>query len=174
MSAAAIHCGISVVSFSRLLDLGVIQRQPRDVGYDLTTCRLARFKYLENLAAGRGGADGSSGAALAASRSRLAQAQTRAAELKTGIMSGQYVRLETFARVCDEVFMTMREIALCVPGKTADAIAELSGIERYVIEGLIRDEIYEMLELLSTASVIARGTDHATGSSGAVKEREPA
>jgi hypothetical protein len=158
MSAAAIHCGISVVSFSRLLDLGVIQRQSREVGYDLTTCRLARFKYLENLAAGRGGLDGSSGAALSASRSRLAEAQTRAAEMKTGILSGEYVRLEVFARVLDEMFVVLREIALGMPGKTADSVAAACGGDRALVFRIIDDEIREMLTLLSTPDIVARGS----------------
>jgi phage terminase Nu1 subunit (DNA packaging protein) len=157
MSAAATHCGISVVAFSRLLDMGVIQRQPREVGYDLTTCRLARFKHLENLAAGRGGIDGSSGAALSASRSRLAEAQTRAQEMKTAILSGEYVRLEVFARVLDEMFVVAREIALSTPGKTADAVAAACGGDRALVFRIIDDEIREMLTLLSTPDIIARG-----------------
>jgi hypothetical protein len=54
----------------------------------------------------------------------------------------------------------MRPIALNVPGKISDAVAELSGVERGAIHGLIQDEIYEMLTLLSTPDVVSRAMNH--------------
>jgi hypothetical protein len=55
--------------------------------------------------------------------------------------------------------MAMRSIALNVPGKISDTVAEISGVERGVIHGLISDEIYEMLTLLSTPDVVSRAMD---------------
>jgi phage terminase Nu1 subunit (DNA packaging protein) len=161
VSAAAVHCGISVTAFTRLLDMGVIQRQPREVGYDLTTCRLARFKYLENLAAGRGGADGSSGAALSASRSRLAEAQTRAQEMKTAIMSGEYVRLEVFAKIHETHLMVFRERCLSIPGSCADSLTPFTPADRAAIELVLRDKVYEALDELSNPDWQAEAMDRA-------------
>jgi hypothetical protein len=56
--AAADHLCISTTTFSKYLNQGIIKRQPRNVGYDLDECRRARFKFLENQAAGRSGEDG--------------------------------------------------------------------------------------------------------------------
>jgi len=140
MSAAAAHCCTSVVSFSRLLDLGIIERQPRDVGYDLDVCRAARFKYLENR-------DG--GAALSAQRAKLATAQTVAVERRNALDAGDLVSIELVRRSLETDFGVMREIALGVPGKIADSLQPHSALDRGVIAEIVKLEIYEMLENLS-------------------------
>jgi hypothetical protein len=153
--AAADHLCIDPSTFSKYLNQGVIKRQPRHIGYDLDECRRARFKFLENQAAGRSGEDG--GELLSKQRARLATAQADAQIMRTGIMSGEYVRLEVFARVLDELFVVLREIALGMPGKVADAVAEACGGDRALAFRIIDDEVREMLTLLSTPDIVAQG-----------------
>jgi hypothetical protein len=177
MSVAAIHCGISVVSFARLLDMGVIERQPREVGYDLTTCRLARFKYLENLAAGRSGADG--GALLAKERALLAREQREAATIKNAVARGDYVSLDLVEKKLTPLFSNFREQALSTPGVIADAVAQACGGDRALVYSIIDDRVREMLteladgkgravsELRPSARQPRRAVDD-------IEEREPA
>jgi hypothetical protein len=140
MSAAAAHCCTSVVSFSRLLDLGIIERQARDVGYDLDVCRAARFKYLENR-------DG--GAALSAQRAKLATAQTVAVERRNAVDAGDLVSIAVVRRDLEADFAVMREISLSLPGKVADSLTPHCAEDRGVITEILRREIREMLENLS-------------------------
>jgi hypothetical protein len=158
MSAAAIHLGISVVSFSRLLDLGVIQRQERGC-YDLTTCRLARLKHLENLAAGRSGPDG--GALLAKERALLAREQREAAQIKNALARGELVHLDAVEKTLTPLFYNFREHALGTPGKIADSVAAACGGDRALVFRILDDQIREMLD------------DLADGKSEAVSELRP-
>jgi hypothetical protein len=176
MSVAAIHCGISVVSFARLLDMGVIERQPREVGYDLTTCRLARFKYLENLAAGRSGADG--GALLAKERAILAREQREAAQIKNELARGELVHLEAIKRVFTPMFYNFREIALGTPGVISDAISAHTKEDRVRVFEIVDEKIRDMLDLLATDEAYAQvrpgKQPRSMRRADDIREREPA
>jgi hypothetical protein len=63
------HVGLSDVSFAKLLNDGVIERQDRATGYDLTKVRLKCFAHLRSVAAGRGGVN--SGEMLSHERASL-------------------------------------------------------------------------------------------------------
>jgi phage terminase Nu1 subunit (DNA packaging protein) len=153
---AAQHICLSPSRFRDYVAQGVIKRKPSGQ-YDLDEVREQYCLHAQKVMAGRLDEGGNS---LSTQRARLATAQADAQILRTGIMSGLYVRLSVFEKVIEEGFMAMRSIALNVPGKISDAVAELSGVDRGVIEGLIRDEIYEMLTLLSTPDVVSRAMDH--------------
>jgi hypothetical protein len=154
MAAAAAHIGLSLVTFSKLLNMNVIERQPRGAGYDLTTVRMARLKQLEAAAAGRSGSDG--GALLAKERALLAREQREAAQIKNELARGELIHLETIKRVFTPMFYNFREIALGTPGKVADAVADACGGDRALVYNLIDSEIRDMLDLLATDEAYAQ------------------
>jgi hypothetical protein len=88
----------------------------------------------------------------------------------------EFVRLSVFAKVIEEGFMAMRSIALNVPGKVSDAVAEISGVQRGVIHSLINDEIYEVLTLFSSPDVVSRAMNRKPDRRRAdiIEESEPA
>jgi phage terminase Nu1 subunit (DNA packaging protein) len=152
-AAAAAHINLSGVSFARLLNLGVIVRQAREVGYDLRVVRLARLNQLEALAAGRGGEDG--GAALSVQRAKLAAAQASRAEFQNMQDQGQYVELSLMKRMLVSSFLVMREIALGTAGKISDSLQAFTPLDRAEIYKVIHGEIIVMLESLSDPNGLA-------------------
>jgi phage terminase Nu1 subunit (DNA packaging protein) len=152
---AAQHIHLSPSRFRDYVAQGVIKRKPSG-SYVLDEVREQYCLHAQKVMAGRLDEGGKS---LSTQRARLATAQADAQIMRTGIMAGEYVRLSVFKRIIEQGFMAMRSIALNVPDKISDAIAEISGVERGVIDALIRDEIYEMLTLLSTPDVISRAMD---------------
>jgi phage terminase Nu1 subunit (DNA packaging protein) len=164
-AAAAAHINLSGVSFARLLNLGVIVRQAREVGYDLRVVRLARLNQLEALAAGRGGEDG--GAVLSTQRAKLAAAQTQAAEFKNQQAMGQFVELSLMQRMLQQTFLVMREIALGTAGKVADTLQPFTPLDRTEIYRVIHAEICTMLESLADPHGLAcQAADKVVGSKG--------
>jgi phage terminase Nu1 subunit (DNA packaging protein) len=148
---AARHVGLSNVSFAKLLNDGVVERQDRTVGYDLTVVRLACFKHLRSLAAGRGGVD--SGEMLSRERSLLAKEQREAVSLKNAISRGDFVSLTVVKSALVSTFATMREQCLTLPGAVADSLTPFSPKDRAEITDIIRDKVYELLEGLSEAKI---------------------
>jgi phage terminase Nu1 subunit (DNA packaging protein) len=153
--ATADHLCIDPTTFSKYLNQGVIKRQPRHIGYDLDECRRARFKFLENQAAGRSGVDG--GELLSKQRARLAHAQADAQVLRTGIMSGEYVRLATFSKVLDRHIMAMRERFLQLPRVSAEALLPIlrSETDMAAAEDVIRELTYAAMEDVADGKVLA-------------------
>jgi hypothetical protein len=141
---AARHIGLSEVSFAKLLNDGIIERQDRATGYDLTKVRLKCFAHLRSVAAGRGGEDG--GALLSHERSLLAREQRESAQIKNATARGDLVSLAAVRKRYEASLMVFRERALSHPGKMADP---LSMRTREEIEPLLRAEMYEMLDELS-------------------------
>src|SRR5437899_2847294 len=146
-SAAAAHLCVSSVTFARLINQGVFERKPRHVGYDLDLLRAARFRYLENAAAGRSGADG--GALLTKERALLAREQREAAQIKNALARGELVHLDAVEKTLTPLFYNFREHALGTPGKIADAVASACGGDRALVFRIIDDQIREMLNELA-------------------------
>jgi hypothetical protein len=147
---AARHIGLSEVSFAKLLNDGIIERQDRATGYDLTKVRLKCFAHLRSVAAGRGGEDG--GALLSHERSLLAREQRESAQIKNATARGDLVSLAAVRKRYEASLMVFRERALSHPGKMADP---LSMRTREEIEPLLRAEMYEMLDELSDPTAYA-------------------
>lgn len=156
-SAAAAHIGVSLVTFSKLLNTGVIHRQPRDVGYDLTTVRIARLRQLEAAAAARSGVDG--GALVAKERALLAREQREAAQIRNQYARGELVSLDAIQKALEELFIGVREIALGTAGKVSDAVSTHTKEDREAVFTIIDEEIRAMLTLLSTGDVVSKAQD---------------
>jgi phage terminase Nu1 subunit (DNA packaging protein) len=148
---AARHVGLSNVSFARLLNSGVVERQDRTVGYDLTVVRLACFKHLRSLAAGRGGID--SGEMLSRERSLLAKEQRESISLRNAANRGDLVPLAIVKSALVSTFSVLRERCLTLPGAVADSIEPLSALDRGQITDIIRDKVHELLEDLSETKI---------------------
>src|SRR2546430_16522809 len=136
---AARHIGLSDVSFAKLLNDGIIERQDRATGYDLTKVRLKCFAHLRSVAAGRGGEDG--GAVLSTQRAKLVAAQTQAAECKNMQAMGQFVELSLRQRWLQQTFLVMRGIALGPCGKCGGALCPCPPKMRAQIEWASPGEI---------------------------------
>jgi phage terminase Nu1 subunit (DNA packaging protein) len=151
--AAADHLCVNATTFSSYLNKGIIERQPRHKGYDLDLIRAQRFKYLENLAAGRSGDDG--GQALSRQRARLAQAQAVREEMKTATLTGHLVSTEAVGRILDREFRNIRERFLSMPGAQSDRLTPYTPKDRAEIFNILRDVVYEALNDVADGKTIA-------------------
>jgi hypothetical protein len=143
---AAKHICLSPSRFRDLIDADVFERMPPGK-YDLTTVREAYCRYAQKVMQGRAD-DG--GKALSERRGRLAEAQTVAVELKNRIASGEFVRLDAVQHWYEGHLVIFRERALSTPGKSADALTPHCAEDRGAIMDILREEIYSMLEDLSS------------------------
>jgi hypothetical protein len=140
---AARHVGLSDVSFGKLLNSGVIERQDRATGYDLTKVRLKCFAHLRSVAAGRGGVN--SGEMLSHERAMLAKEQREGITLKNAISRGEFVEVSAFKKQLVSDLTVTRERALSLPGKCADALQPYTPEDRSAIHEVLKSEVYEML-----------------------------
>jgi hypothetical protein len=152
-SAAAAHIFVSNVTFARLLNEGVIQRQPRDVGYDFDVVRAARLSHLERVAAGRGG-EGAD--ALTDERVKLTRIKRQREELQAGIEAGQWARLATVRRYLEGVLLPMRDRLLGLPGEAAYAVAMRPQEECFqILDDFVRAKLEEIADPANTAACAA-------------------
>jgi hypothetical protein len=143
-SAAAAHIFTSNVTFARLLNEGVIQRQPRDVGYDLDAVRAARLRQLERIAAGRGGEGGD---ALTEERVKLTRVKRQREERQAGVEAGQLVRLVSVQRALEGMLISMRDRLLGLPGEAAYMLAMRPQQEVFeILDGMVRDKLEELAD----------------------------
>jgi phage terminase Nu1 subunit (DNA packaging protein) len=140
---AARHVGLSDVSFGKLINIGVIERQDRVTGYDLTKVRLKCFAHLRSVAAGRGGVN--SGEMLSHERAMLAKEQRETITFKNAIVRGDYVSVPLFKKQLVTDLTVTRERALSLAGKVADALKPHTPKDRSAIYDVIKSEVYEML-----------------------------
>jgi hypothetical protein len=140
---AARHVGLSDVSFAKLLNDGIIERQDRATGYDLTKVRLKCFAHLRSVAAGRGGVN--SGEMLSHERALLAKEQREAVTLRNSISRGEFVEVLGFKKQLIIDLSVTRETALSLPGKVADGLTPHCAEDRAAIYKIIQSEVYEML-----------------------------
>jgi len=62
-------------------------------------------------------------------------------------------------RALTATFASMREVALGLPGKCADAVQPHTALDRGAIADILRREVCEMLEALSEAKVVGEAAD---------------
>jgi hypothetical protein len=150
-SEAAAHIDLGVGRFMLLVETNVIPRQ-KTRSYRLDDVRQGYIRHLRAMAAGQGqGADG--GMTLAGERALLAREQREAATLKNQISRGDYVSLAMVQRKLVALFTVMREQALTLPGKCADALQPYTAKDRGEIWDIMHAEVCEMLENLSVVDV---------------------
>jgi phage terminase Nu1 subunit (DNA packaging protein) len=97
------------------------------------------------------GEDGASHAAnLTAARTRIAVANAERIELTNAIARGEYASIETVRDALIPAFLSIREIALSLPGTIADALTPHCDETRGKIVDIVRDKVIENLENLAT------------------------
>jgi phage terminase Nu1 subunit (DNA packaging protein) len=132
----------------------VLRSVPPDAGtpkrplYRLATVVRALIEHASKPDGRRGNGDE---ARLAAERARLAREQADAVALKNAVARGEYVPLDLVMKGVEIVFTAFRERCLAIPGKVA-AMCEMRA--RGEVEGVVRDEIYEALEELSSRPLL--------------------
>jgi phage terminase Nu1 subunit (DNA packaging protein) len=146
---AAKHIFISPSRFRDLVSAGTITHQPSG-RYVLDVVREEYILNAQRVMAGRG-TDG--GAALAAQRAKLAEAQTAAALIKNSISTGDFVSLAVVKSALVSTFAMMREQMLTLPGTVADSLTPFSPKDRAEITEIIRDKVHELLEGLSETKI---------------------
>jgi phage terminase Nu1 subunit (DNA packaging protein) len=148
---AAKHVFLSTGRFRDLVGAGVITRMPSDQ-YEFDVVRREYILNAQKIMAGRG-AD--SGAALSTQRAKLAAAQASAAEFRNAQSQGSFVELTLMQRMLEQAFGVVREVALGLPGKVSDSLTPHCAEDREAIHSIIRDEVYEMLNGLSSPRSMA-------------------
>jgi phage terminase Nu1 subunit (DNA packaging protein) len=101
---------------------------------------------------GRVGSDGNAATAqLTAERVRVAREQADAVALKNQVARSEYVPHDLVVRAVEIMLTAFRERCLAIPGKVA-ASCEMSS--RSEVEEIVRGEIYEALEELSSRPLL--------------------
>jgi hypothetical protein len=148
---AAKHICLGVSRFNVLVAEGVIERQ-KPGQYNLDVVREAYCLHAQKMMAGRG-EDG--GKSLSAQRTKLAAAQTQAAEFKNAQLQGGFVEIEVFKKQLITDLMGLRERALSTPGKMSDSLTPHCAEDRERIFQVLKSEVYEMLEDMSDPTAYA-------------------
>jgi phage terminase Nu1 subunit (DNA packaging protein) len=145
----AAHIDMGARRFQELLDEGVMPRQ-KTTSYNLDDVRQTYIRHLRALAAGQGTG---SGITLAGERALLAREQRETATLRNAVSRGDFVSLAKVERKLVALFAVMREQALTLPGKSADALQPYTPKDRGEITDILYAEVCEMLENLSRVDV---------------------
>jgi phage terminase Nu1 subunit (DNA packaging protein) len=122
---------------------GTIKRRA-DGKYDLQECVRGIIKWQSGKLSGRMGNE-----ELAAQRVNLAREQAESVALKNAVTRGEFVRLETFAKIYETHLMVFRERCLSIPGSCADSLTPFTPADRGAIMLILRDKVYEALDELS-------------------------
>jgi phage terminase Nu1 subunit (DNA packaging protein) len=158
-SAAAKHLDLSTRQLRRHVEEKTLPPMPAG-GYDLNALRTSYIRHLRKIAAGH---SSHSGVDLVAERGRLAAVQRERAELDLQIRRGQYCEIELTGQMVEGLFAVVRERALSIPGKLADAI---SMQPRQACFELLVVEVNAMLGDLyagSAEEIARRAAEEATG-----------
>jgi len=157
-SQAATHICTSGVTFARLLNEGVIKRQPRDVGYDLDEVRKARLQQLERAAAGRGG---ESVDTLVEERIKLTRARRKREEMQAEIEAGQRVPIEPIQHALEGMLIGMRNRLLALPGTMAHLVEMRTRDDAFhVLDEAVREALEEIADPAFAAASAARAGLH--------------
>jgi phage terminase Nu1 subunit (DNA packaging protein) len=168
----AAHIDMGARRFQELLDEGVIPRQ-KTTSYNLDDVRQTYIRHLRALAAGQGTGGGIT---LAGERALLAREQRETATLRNAVSRGDFVSLAKVERKLIALFSVMREQALTLPGKSADALQPHSALDRGEIFDVLHAEVCEMLENLSVTDVTsarAKPVDRDADADGGEKAAAP-
>lgn len=171
-SEAAAHIDLGVGRFMQLVETDVIPRQ-KSRSYRLDDVRQVYIRHLRAVAAGQGG---DAGVTLAGERALLAREQRETATLRNAVSRGDFVSLAQVERKLVAVFAVMREQALTLPGKSADALQPHSALDRGRIFDVLHAEVCEMLENLSVTDVTsarAKPVDRDADADGGEKAAAP-
>jgi hypothetical protein len=95
---------------------------------------------------------------LARSRAELAQAQTRKATIEAGVLAGKYWKADLVIKAREAELIVMRERLLAIPGTCADQLTPFTPQDRVAIELILRDVLYEAMEVISNPDFMLDAT----------------
>jgi phage terminase Nu1 subunit (DNA packaging protein) len=156
-TALAAYVDITRETISDHVARGTIKKRA-DGKYDLQESVRGIIKWQSGKLSGRIGSE-----ELAAQRVRLAAAQAQAAEMRNAVFCGDWVSLEAFARVFERHVIVFRERCLSVPGKVADGLTPHCVEDRFAIELVLRDQMYEALEDIANPEFMKQAADEVAG-----------
>lgn len=135
-SEVAQACDLSTTQLKNLQGRGIVQKA-RPGKLDLEACVVAYIRHLRKTAAGRGG---DNVADLAAERARLAQAQTRAQELKNAELEGRLVDRQAVIEVVTTRITAAKSKLRGIPKR---AVRRIPGLTREMAQALLKmiDEV---------------------------------
>jgi hypothetical protein len=147
-AAVAKHLFLGVRTVRRLVEEGKLPATGT-----LDDYREAHIRHLREQAAGRAAKRGDID--LVQERALLARKQRERVEFELALKAGRFCEVEIAGRMIEELFAVIREIALSLPGKHADALAMRP---REVCFDILQGGVNEMLTDLSggAADEIAR------------------
>jgi phage terminase Nu1 subunit (DNA packaging protein) len=124
---------------------GTIKKRA-DAKYDLQECIRAIFKWQSGKLSGRIGNE-----ELATQHVNLARERAESVALKNAVTRGEFVRLETFAKVLERHIMAMREHFLQLPRVAAEALLPIlrSEADMAAAEDVIRERTYEAMDVFA-------------------------
>jgi phage terminase Nu1 subunit (DNA packaging protein) len=170
-TALAAFVGTTRETLSDHLARGTIRKRA-DGKYDLQKSVQAIVKWQSDKLSGRMGNE-----ELATQRVNLAREQAESVALKNAVTRGEFVRLETFAKVLERHIMAMREHFLQLPRVAAEALLPIlrSEADMAAAEDVIRERTYAaMSDLADGKFLMAEARNERRAVVDDVKEREPA
>jgi phage terminase Nu1 subunit (DNA packaging protein) len=147
--AAAEHICVSRVRFFVLLNKGVIERQDKNEGYDLSQVRCDYIRHLRSIAAGHSTGE----LDLIKERALLARAQTEMLTRKNALLAGEVVTVKAVVRILANEFSVVRDRLLGIAENICDALAHQ---DRESVFAGINREIMEVLNALSDPEDVAQ------------------
>ena len=143
MTEVAQHLQMSPAALSKLIDEGVIDKQPRG-GYDIDAVREQYIKHIRAVASGRA-AQGDLD--LGAERARLAKEQADAKEMENAVERGELVYIEAVAKEFEEQLLKAKTKLLAIPSKIAAEVHACANVKeaKELIEINLTDALNELV-----------------------------
>lgn len=143
MSEVAQHLNTSQPALAKLIDDGVIDKQPRGK-YDIDEVRSQYIKHFRAIASGRAA---SGDLDLGAERARLAKEQADAKEMENAIERGDLVYIEKVAKEFETQLLKAKTKLLAMPSKIAAEVHASANVKeaKELIELNMQDALSELV-----------------------------
>lgn len=143
MAEVAQHLNTSQQALSKLIEDGVIDKQPRGQ-YDIDEVRAQYIKHFRAIASGRAA---SGDLDLGAERARLAKEQADAKEMENAIERGDLVYIEKVAKEFEAQLLKAKTKLLAMPSKIAAEVHASANVKeaKELIERNMQDALSELV-----------------------------
>lgn len=143
LADVAQHLNTSQQALSKLIDAGVIDKQPRGK-YDIDSVRTQYIKHFRAIASGRAAAGDLD---LGAERARLAKEQADAKEMENAIERGDLVYIELVAKEFETQLLKAKTKLLAIPSKIAAEVHASANVKeaKELIEQNMQDALSELV-----------------------------
>ena len=137
------HLNTSQQALSKLIEDGVIDKQPRGK-YDIDSVRTQYIKHFRAIASGRAA---SGDLDLGAERARLAKEQADAKEMENAIERGDLVYIEKVAKEFETQLLKAKTKLLAIPSKIAAEVHASANVKeaKELIEQNMQDALSELV-----------------------------